>query len=469
MSKKKQNPQRAVVTARDLNVNGQGVATLPEGLAVFVDGLLPGEKAEVELTERRPRYARARLLRLLEASPDRVTPRCPVADECGGCTLQDLSYEAQLRWKWAHVRDTLLRIGGIPAEQLDACMRPILGMEEPWAYRAKVQIPCSGSSARPLLGFYRGQSHEIVDSSTCDIQPELCDRLREDLRRFLQGQTLFTPYNEATHSGLIRHLWIRVGFGTRQVMVALVLNQQGPVKEQKDALAPLLAKWKKSCESLDYRLESVLLNFQPEKTNVILGRNSEVLYGSDTIRETLGGLTYTLGVQAFFQVNPSQTEKLYTEVVELAALRGDEEAWDLYCGTGSISLWLARRARSVLGIEVVEQAVVNARENAKANGLGERCTFLCGEAEVLGPELCREGRRPEVVVVDPPRKGCGEPLLRALLEMAPPRLVYVSCNPATLARDLKLLMAGGYRLEVVRPVDLFPHTTHVETVVRLGR
>ncbi len=453
-----------------LNSEGQGVAR-HEGLTVFVTGAIPGDRVDAVVERRQPQYAVARLQRVLSSSPDRIEPVCAVAEACGGCSLQPMRYDAQLRVKREQVIAALKRIGGFDAAIIDALVRPVAGMADPEHYRSKVQFPVGGSAEAPRIGFYAARSHAVVDHSECRIEHPAADAVRSVLREHCRTFHV-VPYDETSHQGLFRHLAVRVGFATGQVMVILVVN--GEAFPGIDRLVPALQKALASFRTdggTPFVLQSLYLSHNTRRTNLVLGDRLTLLHGTPQIEEHLLGLRYRISPLAFFQVNPVQTEVLYQTAVDFAGLTGHETVFDLYCGTGSISLALARAARLVIGVEEIAPAIDDARENARLNGLETRTRFEVGRAEDVLPVLIRdEGVRADVAVVDPPRKGCDPRLLEAILTIAPPRFVYVSCNPATLARDLAILARGGaYRLAAVQPVDLFPQTAHVETVVLMSR
>jgi len=432
---------------------GEGIGRI-EGLAVFVEDAVPGDRVEVEITQVKRNYARGRLKKVVWQSEQRVKARCPMALECGGCQVQHMDYEWQLRHKRQKVEDHLKRIGGLEG----VLVRPALGMEEPWRYRNKAQFPVGRGPQGIVTGFYARQTHDIVDMDDCIIQHEINSRVIKEVKEHMEAYGI-EPYDETTGEGIIRHILTRVGFATGEVMVVIVAaSRYFPGKEE------LVKRLKLSVPGA----ASIVLNINDKRTNVILGQECITLWGRDHITEVIGGLKFRISPLSFFQVNPAQTLVLYTKVLEYAGLKGDETVIDAYCGTGSISLFLARRAAKVYGIEVVEAAVYDARANAAENGI-ENAEFMTGLAEEVMPRLYEQGVRPQVVVLDPPRKGCEQALLDAVVSMRPERGVYVSCNPATLARDLKYLTGRGYKAVEVQPVDMFPHTAHVECVIGMQR
>lgn len=457
------------LTIQSLNSESQGVARM-NGLAVFVPGTVPGDVVEGVIESRKDRYAIGRMIRLVTPSSDRVRPFCKVADRCGGCTLQPMEYMAQLTYKRQQVVSALTRIGGFENESVERLVRPVLGMRIPRQYRSKVQFPVTGMTGRPKIGFYASRSHQVVDHDECDIQHPIANAVRTVIRQHMIDHDI-EPYREANHDGLLRHIVVRIGFATGQVMVILVINgDRYPAIEA--LIGALKTVMSESSHSIGrpFTLQSLYLNHHRQRSNLVLSDRLTLIMGEPQIEEQILGIRYLISSLAFFQVNPAQTEVLYQTALDYAGLTGQETALDLYCGTGSISLLLARAARRVIGIEVVPQAIEDARVNAERNGLAEKSTFLCGKAEDLLPKLVAEGLCADVAVVDPPRKGCDQSLLESIQTIRPARLVYVSCNPATLARDLAILAENGlYQIQAVQPVDLFPWTSHVETVVLMSR
>jgi 23S rRNA (uracil1939-C5)-methyltransferase len=441
------------VEIHGLGHSGEGVGRF-EGLTVFVPGGVPGDRLEAKVTEVKKNYARAVVSAVVTPSPDRVVPPCPVVGECGGCQLQHIAYPAQLELKRQQVVDALERLGKLTAIPV----HPTLGMEEPWRYRNKAQFPVGARSGRVVAGFFAPGTHRIIDIAECEIQHPLGNQIMREVKEL--AQRFGVPiYDERAHRGVLRHVLARVGRGTGEAMAVLVTN------------GPEFPNGHKIAQALMERIPgivSVVQNINPEQTNVVLGRKSKVLAGQDHIIDHIGDLSFAISPVSFFQVNPAQTEVLYGKALEYASLTGGETVLDIYCGIGTISLFLARQARDVIGIEVVPPAIADARVNAERNGVGN-VRFICGDATEEMPRLAGEGIKADVIVVDPPRKGCDEPVLRAMAEMAPERIVYVSCNPASLARDLGLLRELGYRTLEVQPVDMFPHTAHVECCSLLVR
>ncbi len=445
-----------------LSSEGQGIGRA-DGLAVFVDGLVPGDRARVRVVRAAARHVNAAVEALLVPSPDRVPPFCADYAACGGCSLQHLSYPAQLREKRRAIVDALVRIGGVA--DADALVAPVVGMAEPFAYRAKVEMPVSGTAADPRVGFYGRASHVVVDAAECRVQHPVGDRIRDAVRAWIR-EARVAPYDGRRHEGLLRHVVVRTAFATGEVMVGLVADGTSL-----PAVPSLVERLRAAVGAVPgMALASVYLDVNRSRTanGPVHGGDARILYGAPAIEERLDDLCFRISPLSFFQVNPPQTGVLYATAVEAAALTGRETVYDLYCGTGAISLFLARKTARVVGIESVAPAVEDARANAAANGLAN-VEFVRGEAEVVVPERYARGERADVVVVDPPRRGCDPRLLETLAGMSPDRIVYVSCDPATMARDIARLAPAGYRVDSVRPVDLFPWTTHVEAVALLTR
>jgi 23S rRNA (uracil1939-C5)-methyltransferase len=473
----------------DLSAEGFGIGHA-QGMAVFVKDALPGDRILARIVKEKKTYAYARLEKLISQGPDRVCARCPVARRCGGCQIQELSYPVQLALKERKVRDNLIRIGGFrfgketgssvsgsPAldsvlvhdsktrpeengfELEEGVLCPILGMDDPWHYRNKAQFPIGESKDGMIIaGFYAGRTHVIIDHHQCLIGIEENQQILECVISWMQ-ECGVSPYREETGKGTIRHVMTRAGFSTGELMVVIVAASS-ELKEEKRLVEKLLAL--PSGSGFRYQIRSIVLNVNRERTNVILGRESRVLYGKDFIEDRIGSLAYRISSRSFYQVNPVQTAVLYQTALEYAGLTGTETVWDLYCGTGTISLFLAQKAGRVYGVEVIPEAVENARQNAAINQI-DNCEFIAGKAEELAPELPPA----DVIVVDPPRKGLDRTVTETILRAGPDRIVYVSCDSATLARDLALFVQGGYRVQKVQPVDQFCHTVHVETVCLL--
>ncbi len=425
------------------------------GVPVFVPGAAQGDILRVRIVKSLKSYAFGRIEEILSPSPDRIPQDCPAARQCGGCVFRHISYEAELRAKEQRVRDALSRIGGFSGLPV----LPILGAAQPDRYRNKAQFPIGPDGSGGIaLGFYAPHSHRIVACEDCLLQPAEFTRAMEAVRRW-QAETGETVYDEGTGRGVLRHLYLRKGFASGQVTACIVANAKALRGEER-----LCALLREAVPGLT----GVLLNVNREDTNVVLGRKNRVLWGSETLTDTLCGLRFSLSPHSFYQVNRDQAERLYAVAADYAALTGEETLLDLYCGAGTIGLSMAGKAKRLIGVEIVEAAVKNARANAAANGV-TNAEFFCGDAAEAAAMLRGRGEAPDVVVVDPPRKGCGEELVSIVAQMAPSRVVYVSCDPATLARDLTYFAARGYAPQKAQTVDLFPRTAHVETVVLLSK
>jgi len=445
----KKNDRRTVYI-EDLTHDGNGVAKV-DGFPLFIQGALPEETVEVHVLKTLKNYGFAKIVDIIKESPDRVKAPCIYFGQCGGCQVQHLSYEGQLKWKENMVRNVMKRIG-----KIDAPVLPVKGMQDPWNYRNKSQIPFSMTETGPIAGFYKSKSHEIVDMERCLIQVGEADAMMATLKKELM-EIGVQPYNEASHQGMLRHVVVRKGRATGEVMVVLVTNKHK--FPQKDEAIKLIQK-------LVPNVTSIVQNINIEKTNVILGNETVTLWGKDFIEDTIGGVRFEISARSFYQVNPVQTEVLYKQALDYAQLTGNERVIDAYCGIGTISLFLAQKAKSVMGVEIVEQAIEDAKRNSEINGF-TNTYFEAGPAEEVIPRWYADGKEADVLVVDPPRKGCDEALLTTIIEQKPKRVVYVSCNPGTLARDLRILEDGGYKTVEIQPVDMFPQTTHCEAVAWL--
>ena len=438
----------------DCGIDGEGIGKA-DGFTVFVKDAVIGDTVTAKIIKAKKNYGYGRLMEVLKPSPYRVEPKCEFARQCGGCQLQALSYDQQLVFKTNKVKGHLERIGGFT----DIPMEPIIGMDELFHYRNKAQFPVGrNKEGKIVTGFYAGRTHNIIENRDCALgvaeNKEVLDRVIAHMEKY--G---IEPYNEATGKGLVRHVLIRYGYFTKEVMVCLILNGNKIPKEEQFV--------KSLCEIPG--MTSITINVNKKHSNVILGEEICLLWGQEYITDRIGDISYQISPLSFYQVNPMQTQKLYAKALEYADLHGQETVWDLYCGIGTISLFLAQKAKFVRGVEIVPAAIENAKENAKLNGL-ENTEFFVGKAEeVLPREYKKNGVYADVIVVDPPRKGCDETLLETMVEMNPERIVYVSCDSATLARDLKYLCERGYELRKVCPVDQFGMTVHVETVVLLSQ
>lgn len=442
------------VTIEDMGHDGEGIGKA-DGYTLFVKDAVIGDVIEAKIMKVKKNYAYARLMRILEPSPHRVEPVCPMARPCGGCQLQMMDYQEQLRFKQKKIEDNLRRIGGF--EQIP--MEPILGMEQPFRYRNKAQFPVGTDKEGNLVtGFYAGRTHDIINNRNCYLGVEENRQVLDVVLGWMEKYGV-SAYDEKTGTGLVRHILIRYGFKTGEMMVCLVINGERVPKQE--ALVERLREIS--------GMTSITTSTNQERTNVIMGSKIRTLWGTPYISDYIGEVKYQISPLSFYQVNPVQTEKLYGTALEYAGLDGNETVWDLYCGIGTISLFLAQKAKKVYGVEIVPAAIEDARRNAELNGI-TNAEFFVGKAEEVLPEMYAKGEaRADVIVVDPPRKGCDAALLETVVKMQPERIVYVSCDSATLARDLKWLCAEGYELKRVRGVDMFPMTGHVETVVLLSK
>lgn len=446
--------QTVQITIEDVTDTGEGIGHV-DGITVFVKNAIPGDVCFAKILKAKKTYAFAKVESFEKKAESRVTPECPVASMCGGCQLSFMSYPEQLRLKQKKVQDCITRIGGF----VDVSVEPIIGMQNPAAYRNKGQFPVgAGADGKPVLGFYAGRTHRIIPTDGCRMLWEGHEVILAAIREYL-ADCHVKPYDEESGTGLVRHVLLRRGFATGEVVVCLVLNG--------DRLPKAEVLWDK-LQGIP-GVVGLCLNVNKERSNVILGDRLIPLYGRTSITDYIGDVQFEISPMAFYQVNPVQTKVLYDTALRYAALTGTETVWDLYCGIGTISLFLAGAAKQVYGVEIVPEAIANAKNNAKANGI-TNAKFYVGAAEEVFPRLVQENPDlgADVIVVDPPRKGCDAVLLDTMLKMSPKRIVYVSCDPATLARDLKQLCAGGYRLEKVQPVDQFPGSVHVETVCLLS-
>lgn len=461
----------------DQGTTGEGIGKI-EGYALFVKDAVIGDVVQVKIMKAKKNYAFAKLVEVVKPSPYRVEPVCPKASSCGGCQLQAMNYQQQLKFKEEKVYNNIKRIGGITEFE----MKPIMGMEElclkgkeengPFHYRNKAQFPVGRNREGQIVsGFYAGRTHSIVEIESCALGMQRDEsqagsdvnaHVMEIVKTFMKVRGI-TPYDEKSHKGLVRHVLIRIGAKTGQVMVCVVINGDNLPYSQ-ELVEQLLTI---------QGMSDISININKEKNNVILGKKIISLYGPGYIEDYIGDVKFRISPLSFFQVNPTQTEKLYGKALEYAGLTGSETVWDLYCGIGSISLFLAKSAKKVIGVEIVPEAIRDARINAEINGI-ENAEFLVGAAEEVVPKYFEEHHgeaecRPDVIVVDPPRKGCDEVLLKTMVQMAPERIVYVSCDSATLARDLKWLEGNGYKVKEVTPCDMFGQTVHVESVVLMSK
>ncbi len=436
---------------------GEGIAKV-DGYPIFIEGALKGEKVKVKVVKVNKNFAYGKLLEVIEKSEGRVEPKCEYFKRCGGCKLQHMDYKTQLDFKWERVKDCIKKIGGLSEDLVEY---PI-GMEEnPYQYRNKVQLPIGMVKGKPVLGFYAPRSHDIIDIEECLIQEEDANNISKITREWIEEFNIMPAFVDGKFNkkGLLRHVMIRKGFKTGEVMVVIVAT-----RKDLNHMNELIRKLEFHVEGL----KSIILNINSKDTNVILTPECYTLWGEDYIKDYIGEFKFNISPLSFFQVNPEQTEVLYGKTLEYAELTGEETVFDAYCGTGSITLFLSQKAKKVYGVEIVEPAIINARENAKMNYVSN-AEFFVGKSEEVIPKLIKEGVKADVIVVDPPRKGCDIKLLNAIGETKPERVIYVSCDPSTLARDLKILDELGYRTEKVQPVDMFPQTAHIENVARLVR
>ena len=452
------------VEITDIGVSGEGIGHV-DGYTLFIKDAVIGDVVEAKVMKAKKNYGYARLMKVITPSEYRVEPKCAFARRCGGCQIQEMSYNRQLVFKDQKIRGNLERIGGFTKDQIDTVMQPVVGMEHPFGYRNKAQFPFgTDKEGNPITGFYAGRTHDIIANTDCALGVEQNKEILEIILQYMRENKI-KSYDEKTGKGLIRHALIRYGFKTKEIMVCLVVNGKK------------LPKAERLIEKLIQIEDMTSITICPNtrRDNVIMGDSYEILWGQGYITDYIGNVKYQISPLSFYQVNPVQTEKLYGLALEYADLKGDETVWDLYCGIGTISLFLAQKAKQVYGVEIVPQAIDDAKENAKINAI-DNAEFFVGKAEEVLPEYYAEYEREhngetahaDVIVVDPPRKGCDETLLETIVKMQPEKVVYVSCDSATLARDLKYLCANGYEIKMCRGVDQFPQSVHVETVVLLS-
>ena len=436
---------------------GEGIAKINDTFTVFIEGALKGERVNVRIVKSKKSFAYGKLLEVIEPSLERCEAKCSIHKRCGGCKLQYSTYKEQLNFKFERVKDCITKIGKLD----ESIVQFPLGMDEPWRYRNKVQLPIGMVNGELKIGFFAPRSHEIIDMETCLIQDEIADKVVGITRTWIKKNNV-KPYNidgKYDETGILRHIMIRRGFTTNEVMVVLVTN--GSKLPNKDEFISLIT------ENIP-GIKSIVQNINSKPTNVILGQECITLWGESTISDYIGEFKFNISPLSFFQVNPVQTEVLYNKALEYAGLTGDETVFDAYCGTGTITLFLSQKAKKVYGVEIIPQAIENANINAKENNVNN-VEFFVGESEVVIPDLINKGIKADVVVVDPPRKGCDVKLLNAITNIDAKKIVYVSCDPSTLARDLAILEGNGYKTVRVQPVDMFPHTAHIETCVLLQR
>jgi 23S rRNA (uracil1939-C5)-methyltransferase len=436
---------------------GEGIGKLDGNFTMFVEGALRGERVKVKAIKVKKNYAYGKLVETLETSKERVEPICPIYKRCGGCRLQHTSYKEQLNFKTERVRDCITKIGKLNGD----LVKDTIGMDNPYRYRNKVQLPIGMQNGKLTIGFFAPRSHEIIDMESCYIQDEIADKVVTLTRSWIEKNNIRPYFVDGNYdeSGMLRHIMIRRGFKTNEVMVVIVTN--GTELTAKEEFVNIM---KLNVPGI----KSIVQNVNDKKSNVILGQESLTLWGQDTISDYIGEFKFNISPLSFFQVNPVQTEVLYSKALEFAALKGEETVFDAYCGTGTITLFLSQKAKKVYGVEIIQEAIDNAWINAEENSVSN-VEFYAGESEKVIPDLIDKGIKADVVVVDPPRKGCDRKLLEAITSIDADRIVYVSCDPSTLARDLAIIEELGYKTIEVQPVDMFPQTSHVETVVKLER
>ncbi len=496
------------VEITDIGNDGEGIGKV-DGYTLFIKDAVIGDKVSAKIMKAKKNYAYAHLEEILEPSPFRQEPSCSIARQCGGCQLQNMTYERQLQFKQNKVRNNIVRLGGFDGEFIDSIMEPIIGMDEPWRYRNKAQYPVGcDRDGNPVAGFYAGRTHTIIPTTDCLIGIEENKEILDIILGHMKKNGI-SPYDEVSGAGLVRHILIRKGFTSGQIMVCLVLNYRGDAGNRRgiassegdrNADAKSNVEFITGQETLVKELAevpgmtSISASINTENTNVIMGTEIHTIWGRDTITDTLCGLNFEISPLSFYQVNPVQTEKLYGQAIEYAGLKGQETVWDLYCGIGTITLSMAKTAGKVYGIEVIPDAIEDAKRNADRNDISN-AEFFCGKAEEVLPAFYEKlsteqtqsfakinadvsgeadvaehsALHPDVIVVDPPRKGCDSKCLETMLLMQPQRVVYVSCDSATLARDLRILTDGGYELKKIRPCDMFSWSSHVETVCLLSQ
>jgi len=447
--------QEVTLTIKRLGINGEGVGYFKKQV-VFVEGALPGEVVIAKIEKIEQKYAIAKLKKIRTKSPERVEPPCSIFEKCGGCQLQHLSYEGQLKEKKDQVIQAFERYTHFTNDNIP--INNTIGMNNPWSYRNKGQLQVGKVGEQVIAGLYEMGSHNLIDLSECAVQHPKANEIVQKTKQILQKLQI-PIYNERKRSGVIRTVVTRVGFETGQLQLVLVTNQRQ------------IPKLNELIMEIRYELpdvKSIVQNINSSKTSTIFGEESVLLWGEERIEEKLGDLSFSLSPRAFFQLNPEQTVKLYNKVKEYAALTGTEIVVDAYCGVGTIGLWLASAAKEIRGMDIIPEAILDARENARRSGI-TNAIYEVGKAETWMPKWVNEGFAPDVVVVDPPRTGCDQALLNTLIQVKPKKLIYVSCNPSTLAKDCKHLLAAGFILKEIQPVDMFPHTSHVECVTLLER
>lgn len=435
--------------------NGEGIAKV-DGYPIFIEGALTGEKIKVKVLKANKNYGYGKIEEIIIKSEERVEPACNNYKKCGGCSIQHMSYKKQLDFKFERVKDCITKIGGLS----DTLVKYPIGMEDnPYRYRNKVQLPIGKVNGKIAIGFYAPRSHDIIDLDSCLIQDEIADNVARLTKQWIIKNNIEPAIIDGVYNpkGIVKHIMIRKGFKTNEVMVVLVATT---------SKIPNIDKFTKRITENIEGIKSVILNINPQETNVILGEQCITLYGSDTIQDYIGEFKFNISPLSFFQINPKQTEVLYGKALEYAGLTGEQVVFDAYCGTGTITLFLSKQAKKVYGVEIIEPAIINAKENARLNNV-DNVEFIVGKSEEEIPRLIDSGIKADVIVVDPPRKGCDIKLLDAIGELSVEKIVYVSCDPSTLARDLKILECKGYQVVEVQPVDMFAQTGHVESVALL--
>lgn len=446
--------EKLMLTFEDLTHDGNGVGKV-DGYPLFVPYGLPGEEALVKVVKVNKKFGYGKLLEVKKPSPNRVQPPCNVFYQCGGCQIQHMNYEMQLQMKQNQVKNVLNKIAHLP----DVPVHPTIGMDEPWRYRNKAALPVGEKNGELMTGFYRMRSHDIISNmETCIVQDKQNDEMVQAARD-IANRFGISAYNEETDRGVLRHIMVRTGKNTNEVMIIFITRTKHlPHKE----------KIVKALTEANPNIKSIIHNVNDRRTNVIMGNKTYVIWGEPYIYDTIGDIRFGISAKSFYQINPVQTEKLYKKALEYAQLTKNDIVIDAYCGIGTISLFLAQKAKKVYGVEIVPEAIDDARKNAELNGM-TNAEFFVGEAEKVLPMWQAQGLQADVIVVDPPRKGCDEKLLQAMIAMKPKRIVYVSCNPSTLARDLRILEDGGFQTKEVQPVDMFPQTMHVELIALMSR
>lgn len=446
--------EHSIIEITDISSDGNGVGAI-DGFTVFVPMTAIGDKAEIIVVKVLSSYAVGRMMKLIEPSPDRQDAPCPVFKRCGGCHLQHINYKAQLNVKKNFIEAAFRRIGGFAGFECDE----IIGMDEPFRYRNKCIFPIGADKSGEIIsGFYARRSHDIIPIEDCIAGSELNRHINNAVLEYMRENNI-SVYDEAKHTGIVRRVFIRSAVTTGETMVVLSVNSDNIPRRER-----LIKKLRAVSEDI----VSIYININKTKTNNVLGRENKLIYGKEVICDTLCGIEFKISPHSFYQINPIMTEKLYGKALELADISKDDTVMDIYCGIGTISLAAAKKAKSVIGVEIVEQAIINAWENAENNGI-TNAVFYAESAEDAVPRLIDDGIRPDVVILDPPRKGSDTATLNAIVSAAPKRIVYVSCNVSTLARDAKLLAEHGYIPQKCIGVDMFPHTCHVETVVLMSR